>query len=146
MEQTDESQEVDVNTESETEQDALYAESYDYEDLMIENEDFQNELYSSSKKKKLTKLYEGDGFYICKEKVGGSEKNVAYVITDDARKSIEDIIREVVENEYMKENAVIALATSYENIDISKNVIKLIKENEMGLMIVTGYYNWPLLL
>ena len=139
-EQTDESQEVDVNTESETGQEELYAEPHDYEDLMIENEDFQNELYSSPRKK-LTKLYEGDGFYICKEQVGDSEKNVAYVITDNTGRNIEDIIREVVENEYMKENAVIALATSYENIDISKNVIKLIKENEMGLMIVTGYYN-----
>ena len=57
-EQTDESQEVDVNTESETEQDDLYEESKPDEDIdLVIDDDSQNELYNAYRKDR-TKLAE----------------------------------------------------------------------------------------
>ena len=73
-EQTDESQEVDVNTESETEQDELYAESKSDEDTEVIQDEQNQELYGMCFLKYNQKK-ENLGNYFTKEKNLNNEIN-----------------------------------------------------------------------
>ena len=142
-EQTDESQEVDVNTESETEQDELYAESKSDEDIdFVIDDDSQNELYNAYRKDR-TKLAEGDGYLICKEKVNGKERTVAHLFVDKSEtdKNPDEVLESILNCECIDENSIVALTTSYKHITIPKSIVEELKKRNIGLGIVTCYYS-----
>ena len=142
-EQTDESQEVDVNTESETEQDDLYEESKPDEDIdLVIDDDSQNELYNAYRKDR-TKLAEGDGYLICKEKVNGKERTVAHLFVDKSEtdKNPDEVLESILNCECIDENSIVALTTSYKHITIPKSIVEELKKRNIGLGIVTCYYS-----
>ena len=142
-EQTDESQEVDVNTESETEQDELYAESKSDEDIdFVIDDDSQNELYNAYRKDR-TKLAEGDGYLICKEKVNGKERTVAHLFVDkcETDKKPDEVLESILNCECVDENSIVALTTRYRHITVPKSVVDTLKEKNMELGVVTAYYD-----
>ena len=129
-EQTDESQEVDVNTESETEQDDLYEESKPDEDIdLVIDDDSQNELYNAYRKDR-TKLAEGDGYLICKEKVNGKERTVAHLFVDKSEtdKNPDEVLESILNCECIDENSIVALTTSYKHITIPKSIVEELKK------------------
>ena len=131
-EQTDESQEVDVNTESETEQDELYSESKSDEDIdFVIDDDSQNELYNAYRKDR-TKLAEGDGYLICKEKVNGKERTVAHLFVDkcETDKNPDEVLESILNCECIDENSIVALTTSYTNIEIPRSVTDILKKRK----------------
>ena len=142
-EQTDESQEVDVNTESETEQDDLYEESKPDEDIdLVIDDDSQNELYNAYRKDR-TKLAEGDGYLICKEKVNGKERTVAHLFVDKSEtdKNPDEVLESILNCECIDENSIVALTTSYKHITIPKSIVEELKKRNIGLGVVTCYYS-----
>ena len=142
-EQTDESQEVDVNTESETEQDELYAESKSDEDIdFVIDDDSQNELYNAYRKDR-TKLAEGDGYLICKEKVNGKERTVAHLFVDKSEtdKKPDEVLESILNCDCIDENSIVALTTSYKHITVPKSVVDVLKKKNMALGVVTSYYD-----
>ena len=139
-EQTDESQEVDVNTESETERDALYAESKSDEDAEVMQDEQNQELYLADMED-VEKIVEGDGYFICKEVLNGKEKYVAYILPDKTYKSINEILDEVFKSSYMKSNSVIAITSRKHGLDISQDILSKIRKANVGLKVVPRYYN-----
>ena len=142
-EQTDESQEVDVNTESETEQDDLYEESKPDEDIdLVLDDDSQNELYNAYRKDR-TKLAEGDGYLICKEKVNGKERTVAHLFVDKSEtdKNPDEVLESILNCECIDENSIVALTTRYRHITVPKSVADELKKKNMELGVVTAYYD-----
>ena len=81
-EQTDESQEVDVNTESETQQDALYAEAKSDEDAEVMQDEQNQELYGIT-----------DGLFII-------VANYLYSILNCRARGIKDSIIRLEESRY----------------------------------------------
>ena len=142
-EHTDESQEVDVNTESETEQDDLYEESKPDEDIdLVIDDDSQNELYNAYRKDR-TKLAEGDGYLICKEKVNGKERTVAHLFVDKSEtdKNPDEVLESILNCECIDENSIVALTTRYIHITVPKSVVDVLKKKNMALGVVTSYYD-----
>ena len=142
-EQTDETQEVDVNAESETEQDELYAESKSDEDInFVIDDDSQNELYNAYRKDR-TKLAEGDGYLICKEKVNGKERTVAHLFVDKSEtdKNPDEVLESILNCECVDENSIVALTTRYRHITVPKSVVDVLKKKNMALGVVTSYYD-----
>ena len=128
-EQTDESQEVDVNTESGTGQDDLYEESKPDEDIdLVIDDDSQNELYNAYRKDR-TKLAEGDGYLICKEKVNGKERTVAHLFVDKSEtdKNPDEVLESILNCECIDENSIVALTTRYIHITVPKSVVDVLK-------------------
>ena len=101
-EQTDESQEVDVNTENDIEE----------SNYMIENYELQNDLYNMRQKEN-TIIQQGEDYFICKEEFNGKQKNVAYILLEKSNRDVNAILQEVLKSEYMRSNAVIALTKRY---------------------------------
>ena len=140
-EQTDESQEVDVNTESETEQDELYTESKSDEDAEV-MQDEQEKLYGSNRKE-IEKIAEGDGYVICKENIDGKEKNVAHLWVDkrETQREPDDILNSILKYDCMKKDSVVALTTAYKEISVPQSVVTTLKNKKMEFGVVTGYYS-----
>ena len=139
-EQTDESQEVDVNTESETEQDELYAESKSDEDTEVIQDEQNQELYLADMED-VEKIVEGDGYFICKEVLNGKEKYVAYILTYETKRDNNEILDEIIHYDYMKAGNVIAIATAKKVAEIDKGFLKKVKDSGLGLKIAARYYN-----
>ena len=139
-EQTDESQEVDVNTESETEQDDLYEESKPDEDIDFDIDNgYQDELYGIPRKN-IKKIVEGEGYYICKEELNGKSKYVAYIVVDKIDRTVEDVLQEVLKYDYMTSDSVVAITARFENVTISEETLKILENRKIGLKVVPYYY------
>ena len=129
-EQTDESQEVDENTENDIEE----------SNYMIENYELQNDLYNMRQKEN-TIIQQGEDYFICKEELNGKQKNVAYILLEKSNRDVNAILQEVLKSEYMRSNAVIALAEKYKNLTISNRILKELKNRNIGLKAILRYYN-----
>ena len=141
-EQTDESQEVDVNTESETEQDALYAESKSDEDAEVMQDEQNQELYGIDLDE-VEKLEEGDGYLICRQTVNGEKRIVAHLWVDKhkSKRSPDEILQSILNSKYVDENSIVAVSTRYGHITVPKSVVNTLKERNMELGVVTAYFD-----
>ena len=142
-EQTDESQEVDVNTESGTEQDALYAESKSDEDAEVMQGEQNQELYGIDLDE-VEKLEEGDGYLICRQTVNGEKRIVAHLWVDKhkSKRSPDEILQSILNSKYVDENSIVAVSTRYSHITVPKSVVDTLKERNMELGVVTSYFDW----
>ena len=142
-EQTDESQEVDVNTESGTEQDALYAESKSDEDAEVMQGEQNQELYGIDLDE-VEKLEEGDGYLICRQTVNGEKRIVAHLWVDKhkSKRSPDEILQSILNSKYVGENSIVAVSTRYSHITVPKSVVDTLKERNMELGVVTSYFDW----
>ena len=139
-EQTDESQNVDVNTESETEQDDLYEESKPDEDIDFDIDNgYQDELYGIPRKN-IKKIVEGEGYYICQEELNGKIKYVAYIVVDKIDRTVEDVLQEVLKYDYMTSDSVVAITARFKNVTISREILKKLKDRKIGIKAVPYYY------
>ena len=141
-EQTDESQEVDVNTESETEQETLYAESKSDEDAEVMQDEQNQELYGIDLDE-VEKLEEGDGYLICRQTVDGEKRIVAHLWVDKhkSKRSPDEILQSILNSKYVDENSIVAVSTRYRHITVPKSVVDTLKEKNMELGVVTAYYH-----
>ncbi len=141
-EQTDESQEVDVNTESETEQDALYEESKSDEDAEVMQDEQNQELYGVDLDE-VEKLEEGDGYLICRQTVNGEKRIVAHLWVDKhkSKRSPDEILQSILNSKYVDENSIVAVSTRYRHITVPKSVVDTLKERNMELSVVTAYFD-----
>ena len=141
-EQTDESQEVDVNTESETEQDDLYEESKSDEDVEVMQDEQNQELYGVDLDE-VEKLEEGDGYLICRQTVDGEKRIVAHLWVDKhkSKRSPDEILQSILNSKYVDENSIVAVSTRYRHITVPKSVVDTLKEKNMELGVVTAYYH-----
>ncbi len=138
-EQTDESVEVEETPEN----DNMDAETQmEDSDFIIEDDESQDELYGAYRKDR-QKLEEGDGYLICKEIVNGDERIVAHLFVDDSEtdRKPDEILKSILSYKFMDENSIVALTTRYRHITIPKSVVMVLKEKNMGLGIVTAYYD-----
>ena len=142
-EQTDESQEVDVNTESETEQETLYAESKSDEDAEVMQDEQNQELYGIDLDE-VEKLEEGDGYLICRQTVNGEKRIVAHLWVDKhkSKRSPDEILQSILNSKYVDENSIVAVSTRYSHITVPKSVVDTLKERNMELGVVTSYFDW----
>ena len=142
-EQTDESQEVDVNTESETEQETLYAESKSDEDVEVMQGEQNQELYGVDLDE-VEKLEEGDGYLICRQTVNGEKRIVAHLWVDKhkSKRSPDEILQSILNSKYVDENSIVAVSTRYSHITVPKSVVDTLKERNMELGVVTSYFDW----
>ena len=142
-EQTDESQEVDVNTESETGQDELYAESKSDEDVEVMQDEQNQELYGIDLDE-VEKLEEGDGYLICRQTVDGEKRIVAHLWVDKhkSKRSPDEILQSILNSKYVDENSIVAVSTRYSHITVPKSVVDTLKERNMELGVVTSYFDW----
>ena len=142
-EQTDESQEVDVNTESETGQDELYAESKSDEDAEVIQDEQNQELYGIDLDE-VEKLEEGDGYLICRQTVDGEKRIVAHLWVDKhkSKRSPDEILQSILNSKYVDENSIVAVSTRYSHITVPKSVVDTLKERNMELGVVTSYFDW----
>ena len=141
-EQTDESQEVDVNTESETEQETLYAESKSDEDAEVMQDEQNQELYGIDLDE-VEKLEEGDGYLICRQTVDGEKRIVAHLWVDKhkSKRSPDEILQSILNSKYVDENSIVAVSTRYRHITVPKSVVDTLKERNMELSVVTAYFD-----
>ena len=119
-EQTDESVEVDETQEKQADENVVVDEAHN------------NELYGANMRK-VKKLEEGDGYYICKEVLNGKEKYVAYILVDKTERSIDDIVNDVANSGYMTAGNVVAITTVNKTSKIEQSLVK--KMNEHGWQI-----------
>ena len=131
-EQTDESQEVDVNTESETGQETLYAESKSDEDAEVMQDEQNQELYGVDLDE-VEKLEEGDGYLICRQTVDGEKRIVAHLWVDKhkSKRSPDEILQSILNSKYVDENSIVAVSTRYRHITVPKSVVDTLKEKNM---------------
>ena len=120
-EQTDETQEVDVNAESELEKDKS-AEIEQVDGMAL----YQADMHF------VKKYAEGDGYFICKESVNGMEKYVAYILIDRTTRNFDDILNEIVEYDFMTPGNVIAITTKKQEINDNNSYVKKIINKKMG--------------
>ena len=141
-EQTDESQEVDVNTESETGQETLYAESKSDEDAEVMQDEQNQELYGVDLDE-VEKLEEGDGYLICRQTVNGEKRIVAHLWVDKhkSKRSPDEILQSILNSKYVDENSIVAVSTRYGHITVPKSVVNTLKERNMELGVVTAYFD-----
>ena len=141
-EQTDESQEVDVNTKSETEQDELYEESKSDEDAEVMQDEQNQELYGVDLDE-VEKLEEGDGYLICRQTVNGEKRIVAHLWVDKhkSKRSPDEILQSILNSKYVDENSIVAVSTRYGHITVPKSVVNTLKERNMELGVVTAYFD-----
>ena len=136
-EQTDESVEVDETPENEN----LDAETQmEDSDFIIEDDESQD-ILCGMRRKNLKKLEEGDDYYICKENIGKKQKNVAYILLENTERNINDILYDVLKSDYMKSDAVIALAERDKSITISNSMLSELKRRNLGVKICLRFYN-----
>ena len=134
-EQTDESVEVEETPENEN----LDADTQmENQDFIIEDDESQDILYGM-RRKNLKKLEEGDDYYICKENIGKKQKNVAYILLENTERNINDILYDVLKSDYMKSDAVIALAERDKSITISNSMLSELKRRNLGLKICLSF-------
>ena len=119
-EQTDESVEVKETQEEQADENVVVDETHN------------NELYGANMRK-VKKLEEGDGYYICKEVLNGKEKYVAYILIDDTERSIDDILEDVANSRYMTSGNVVAITTMRDTAKMEPSLSK--KVNAYGLQI-----------
>ena len=131
---------MDVNTESETEQDELYAESKSDEDIDFDIDNgYQDELYGIPRKN-IKKIVEGEGYYICQEELNGKIKYVAYIVVDKIDRTVEDVLQEVLKYDYMTSDSVVAITARFKNVTISREILKKLKDRKIGIKVVPYYY------
>ena len=129
-EQTDESQEVDENTESELEKDKS-AEIEQVDGMAL----YQADMHF------VKKYAEGDGYFICKESVNEMEKYVAYILIDRTTRNFDDILNEIVEYDFMTPGNVIAITTKKQEINVNNSYVKKIINKKMGVKVCACFYD-----
>ena len=127
-EQTDESVEVDETQEEQADENVVVDETHN------------NELYGANMRK-VKKLEEGDGYYICKEVLNGKEKYVAYILVDKTERSIDDIVNDVANSGYMTAGNVVAITTVNKTSKIEQSLVKKMNEHGWQIKLCARFYN-----
>uniref|UniRef100_UPI003AB245C0 hypothetical protein n=1 Tax=Agathobacter sp. TaxID=2021311 RepID=UPI003AB245C0 len=127
-EQTDESVEVKETQEEQADENVVVDETHN------------NELYGANMRK-VKKLEEGDGYYICKEVLNGKEKYVAYILIDKTERSIDDILKDVANSSYMTSGNVVGITTVKETAKIEPELVKKISAYGWNIKLCAVFYS-----
>ncbi len=127
-EQTDESVEVEETQEEQADENVVVDETQN------------NELYGANMRK-VKKLEEGDGYYICKEVLNGKEKYVAYILIDKTERSIDDILKDVANSSYMTSGNVVAITTVKQTAKIESSIAKRINAYGWNIKLCPCFYD-----